>query len=226
MSALAGPKWSNLPEAEKAAYNLKAKHEKRNASILESSLPKHSPGRLDSAGELISERRDYFLENEERRRRKNEEMKREITIDKNIPLYKFYFLDIQGFCELKELKRDRWLPCEIAIAEFSLIHGIHTTFHQFVDPGPIPMGYRYEAQSQSERTHMVPVEGFELATKNYRQLLTDLKSFTNQSVAGASPVCPLIFAKKDNVERVEYLLNWLTIKAGTVHIINLSSNHE
>jgi hypothetical protein len=54
MSALAGPKWSNLPEAEKAAYNLKAKHEKRNASILESSLPKHSPGRLDSAGELIS----------------------------------------------------------------------------------------------------------------------------------------------------------------------------
>lgn len=57
------------------------------------------------------------------------------------------------------------------------------------------MGYRYEAQSQSERTHMVPVDGFKLANGNYRQLLQDLQSFMNPPQSGASPVCPLVFAK-------------------------------
>lgn len=57
------------------------------------------------------------------------------------------------------------------------------------------MGYRYEAQSQSERTHMIPVDGFELANKNYRQILTELQKFICSSPAGASPVSPLLFAK-------------------------------
>ena len=57
------------------------------------------------------------------------------------------------------------------------------------------MGYRYEAQSQSERTHVVPIEGFKLANGNYRQILHDLEQFMNPPQSGASPVCSLVFAK-------------------------------
>ena len=43
--------------------------------------------------------------------------------------------------------------------------------------GPIPVGYRYDAQRQSESTHCVPLEGFELACKDYRHVLQTLEQF-------------------------------------------------
>ena len=55
----------------------------------------------------------------------------------------------------------------------------------FINPGPIPIGYRYEAQSQSDRTHNIPVEGFELAVKDYREILSQLQTFVSSGSEGA-----------------------------------------
>ena len=75
-----------------------------------------------------------------------------------------------------------------------VIQKFETMMYTLTELGPIPMGYRYEAQSQSERTHMIPVDGFELANRDYRQILTELRTFIC-SPAGASPVSPILFAK-------------------------------
>lgn len=58
-----------------------------------------------------------------------------IFLPLDVILQKFYFLDIQALCELKELKKERWLPCEMAVVEFSLAYGIHRSIHQFIHPG-------------------------------------------------------------------------------------------
>ena len=111
MSALAGPRWSvrpsltsitniwfllsfqNLSDAEKAAYNLRAKHEKRTISTTGSVSSHHtSTGKMDCMGELLSvlfikistvslgtcivqERRDLAAELDEKRRRQKEDLK-------------------------------------------------------------------------------------------------------------------------------------------------------
>lgn len=53
-----------------------------------------------------------------------------------------FLLDIQPQCELKELVAERWLPCEMAVCVYSLAKGSSKVYHNFIHPGPIPVGYR------------------------------------------------------------------------------------
>ena len=43
--------------------------------------------------------------------------------------------------------------------------------------GKIPVGYRFLAKSSSEQSHEIPIEGFELAEKDYRLVLSELERF-------------------------------------------------
>ena len=45
--------------------------------------------------------------------------------------------------------------------------------------GPLPLGYRYEAQKCSEATHEVPISGFDRAVDDYRQLFCDVEDFVS-----------------------------------------------
>lgn len=50
----------------------------------------------------------------------------------------FYFIDILSLCEIKDHKTERFLPCELAVVEYSLSAGIKRSIHQFPDPGMGP----------------------------------------------------------------------------------------
>lgn len=56
-----------------------------------------------------------------------------------VSLETFYFIDIQSLCEITEKENERFLPCEIAVAEFTLNSGIQKTMHKFIDPGQLPL---------------------------------------------------------------------------------------
>ena len=62
----------------------------------------------------------------------------------------------------------------------------------FLFPGPLPLGYRYQAQSHSEATHEIPVSGFDQAVRDYRQLLWEVESFV--SPEGNRDI-PAVFSK-------------------------------
>ncbi len=57
------------------------------------------------------------------------------------------------------------------------------------------MGYRYLAQSTSEATHKIPVEGAPLALKDYRKLLGELESFLMTGNEEARDQLPAVFTK-------------------------------
>ena len=59
-------------------------------------------------------------------------------------------------------------------------------------PGPIPLGYRYQAQQRSESTHEIPISGFDEAVFDYRQLLWEIESFINPE--GTRNI-PAVFSK-------------------------------
>ena len=64
-------------------------------------------------------------------------------------------------------------------------------FASILVAGPIPIGYRYDALRQSENSHCVPLEGFELACKDYRHVLQSLERF----LTPREDEVPLVFAK-------------------------------
>jgi hypothetical protein len=54
----------------------------------------------------------------------------------------FLFLDVCneqflmiGFMSLCDMPDDKFMPCEMAITEYSLRNGIIRHFHKFIDPG-------------------------------------------------------------------------------------------
>ena len=55
----------------------------------------------------------------------------------------------------------------------------HTCTHTHTQhsQGKIPVGYRFLAKSSSEQSHEIPIEGFELAEKDYRLVLSELERF-------------------------------------------------
>ena len=58
---------------------------------------------------------------------------------------KFYFIDVQSLCKTPD---EQYLPVELAVVEFSLKDGMMNCYHQFLKPGQIPPGMRYECMQK------------------------------------------------------------------------------
>jgi protein maelstrom len=43
-----------------------------------------------------------------------------------------------GFMSLCDMPDDKFMPCEVGIAEYSLRDGIIRDFHKYIDPGNLP----------------------------------------------------------------------------------------
>ena len=71
----------------------------------------------------------------------------------------------------------------------------HTHAHTQHSQGKIPVGYRFLAKSSSEQSHEIPIEGFELAEKDYRLVLSELERF----LCPDGTELPPLFAKVLNI---------------------------
>uniref|UniRef100_A0A8C5LQP1 Protein maelstrom homolog n=1 Tax=Leptobrachium leishanense TaxID=445787 RepID=A0A8C5LQP1_9ANUR len=121
----------------------------------------------------------------------------------------FYFLNIYSHGEMPSLCEQQFVPCEIGCVRYSLRDGIMGTFHDFIDPGDLPRGFRYHCQSGSSSTHQIPISGFELANSDYHSLFRSLCDF----VRPAFGMTPVIYCKDDEAYRVKWCLQWLANKA-------------
>ena len=85
------------------------------------------------------ERRDLASEMEERRRRERDIIGSSLTRGRAVMLTKFYFIDIQSLCEIRERAEARFQPCEMALVEFSLHSGITRSYRRFIEPGTVSL---------------------------------------------------------------------------------------
>ncbi|CAH2218999.1 maelstrom homolog [Pelobates cultripes] len=121
----------------------------------------------------------------------------------------FYFLNIFSHGEMPSLCEQRFVPCEIGCVRYSLRDGIMGTFHEFIDPGELPRGFRYHCQLGSSSTHQIPVSGFELANSDYHNLFRNLCEF----VCPAFAMVPTVYCKANDAYRVKWCLQWLATKS-------------
>ena len=56
-------------------------------------------------------------------------------------------ISFESQCELKD---GTFIPVELGVVEYSLCGGILNELHIFIDPGKIPMGFRYICKARSK----------------------------------------------------------------------------
>ncbi|KAM3933142.1 protein maelstrom homolog [Leptodactylus fuscus] len=128
-----------------------------------------------------------------------------------------YILNIFSHGEMPSVCDQRYVPCEIACVRYSLQNGIMDSFHDFIDPGELPLGFRYHCQAGSAATHQIPVSGFELANRDYHNLFRALCDF----VCPAAKRVTSVYCKTNDLYRIKWCLQWLSIKAGMENLFEL-----
>ena len=76
-----------------------------------------------------------MAEKEERRGKEKELIRASFQRGKDVCLQSFYFIDFQSLFEVPDRDDIRFLPCEVAIVEYSLHSGHCKHLHKFIDPG-------------------------------------------------------------------------------------------
>lgn len=138
----------------------------------------------------------------------------DVLSDKNYLVNtRFFILATNVMVETDEKE---YLPLEIGIVGFSIKDGITEEFHEFVDPGPPPLGYARLAHQHADSTHKIPLYGFPLASKNYSDIVDRIYNFLSESrqkLAGdTSPMfvfCPELACDDDMTSQNIGVLKWL-----------------
>jgi hypothetical protein len=76
-----------------------------------------------------------------------------------VKTHPFHLVHVNYYCKHGG---GRYLGCEIALAEFSFVDGVRKTYHAFMNPGEIPVGYAFLATKHATETHLIPLlpDGF------------------------------------------------------------------
>ena len=72
-----------------------------------------------------------------------------------------------------------YVPCELALLEYSLEKGIKRKLQIFIEPPDgIPVGYSFAARQHSQKTHRIPIS-FREANSDYTDIFSKIKNFVN-----------------------------------------------
>ncbi|XP_022103186.1 protein maelstrom homolog [Acanthaster planci] len=132
-----------LSDEEKLRYTSRAKTYSEEQKYADPDT-----GKMDCTGQLISERVDRMALNETRRSKERRQMIEKWPSGHSVCMETFYMLAFETLCELPDDLG--YLPCEVACVSYSLYSGIIDVFHKFIEPGRLPVGYRYQCQRKSD----------------------------------------------------------------------------
>lgn len=116
---------------------------------------------------------------------------------------KFIFIHVNWFYKREVgINRYKFVPAELAVAEFSLENGVENVYHEIIN-AKIDLGFRRDAIETSMETHKIPIqipEGQSDFTVMYNKLTEILRS----NMTGTR--FPPLFVAKDLTPAVKSLL--------------------
>jgi hypothetical protein len=88
-----------------------------------------------------------------------DETVRALKNENSLKTHPFHLVRVNYYCKHGS---GRYLGCEIALAEFSFVDGVRKTYHTFINPGEIPVGYVFLATKRTTETRIIvfPPDGF------------------------------------------------------------------
>lgn len=171
VSEKAAPIWKTLGPQDRWKYEEEARREKeRDKTNLENKFTTQGK----SYAQLEREKNELM---EQHSRMMHEIQSTVISLDPSTTMtnYLFHVIHVNYYCRQES---GVYTPCEIALAEFNFSEGVRRTYHTLINPGQIPLGYKFEADKLSAETHQIPVPPEEFGGEtDYYKILTNVKRF-------------------------------------------------
>jgi hypothetical protein len=132
-----------------------------------------------------------------------EETVRELKRRNSVKTHPFHLAHVNYYCRHGS---GRYLGCEIALVEFSFVDGIRKTYHAFINPGDIPLGYAFVATKRAKKTHLIPLapDGFG-SESDHPEILSNIKSFL-LGADGDETQLPPLYTGPGDINAVESVL--------------------
>ncbi|KAK2710943.1 hypothetical protein QYM36_012194 [Artemia franciscana] len=176
------PHYKNLNASEKAIYEKMAKEQKQKQ--------KSDPTKkFDTYGVSMADRNAALEREKKAKKEMLDYIKNTVVTLKNADL-----------TEEKE-----YLPCEVAIAKFSLKKGVEKVYHCLIKPGQIPVGYAFAAKEHSEKTHEIPVSGAPEADSSYSGQVIRMNAFLRNQEGDIEPV----YTTEENMEAAKGMIKYI-----------------
>ena len=200
------PHFNALSDLDRQKYKNLAKREKEAAKL-------DLTRKFDDRGVPLSQ----IAAEESELRQKKENMLRHVHSIVNdrsngVPLLnvKFYNMYISLHCYTDHGKQAEYIPCEIAISEWTIADGVMRSCSYLIEPDSIPTGYRSRCRDISEETHKVPL-GHPDSERSMPGVWIRLKNFINPQEELDD--YPPVFTAGSDLHEVEGALDWLYVRS-------------
>ncbi|XP_066146624.1 protein maelstrom isoform X1 [Euwallacea fornicatus] len=195
--AAAGPLWTQMSKDQKRPYEERARS-------LKGGQPK-----LTCDGRRVDELTHEMHLKQEAESNARQEIRNLLTLAhtrNELATGTFFLVHCNIFCYLGA--EDRFWPAEIALLAFDLKDGVkpENVFHRMVQPGPLPIGYKFDAKKHSEETHLISIP-FDDDKSNMETIYYELKLFIEKSKPQGSKNMPILYAHKTYSKVVQNILN-------------------
>ncbi|XP_058061493.1 protein maelstrom homolog [Anopheles bellator] len=192
-SVKAGEKWVKMNAQQRAPFEDKAK---KNRDFGE---------RLTAQGIPYSQVEAQKRERETKvlgHHQRLTELLQQATKKNALEKQDFFFISFAYFCEDSE---GNYIPAEMAVVRFNLEQAVHDKLHVRIDPQRLPLGMAYLATKHAEEDHKLPVPPNAKGETDLNMITSQLLSFLGQD----SGELPMLFTDRDDVAKVESMLEWL-----------------
>ncbi|XP_021938741.1 protein maelstrom homolog isoform X2 [Zootermopsis nevadensis] len=203
VAAKAEPIWKKMDLSEKWIYEEESRKEKERDKLnLENKYTTFGKSYAQ-----VEREKNEAIEEQIRMTQEIEVTVRSLDCCTSLQTNKFYLIHVNYYCRHE---KGMYTPCELALAEFNFVDGIRSVYHTLINPGTIPLGYKYEANKHSEETHQIPVPPEEFGGEtDYVKILISVKQFLLGPSQDESLMPPLytqpncIDAAKDVLSKLE-----------------------
>jgi hypothetical protein len=185
ISEMATSAWAHMNPEERWPYEEQARTMKGNLH------------RVDFENRLQPQRR-YYAKNGEVQMRMAQEIEEKVQAlerQNSLKTHPFHLVHVNYYCKHGS---GMYLGCEISLAEFSFVDGIRKTYHAFINPGEIPIGYAFMATKHTAKTHQIPLPPDAFGSEsNHQEILNNIRLFLMGNSRDKTKVPPLYTRPRD-----------------------------
>jgi hypothetical protein len=140
-----------------------------------------------------------------------EEAVRALESRDSLKSHPFQMAHVSYYCKHSS---GRYLGCEIALVEFSFVDGIRKTYHAYINPGEIPIGYSFLAMERAPETHLFPLlpDGFGSKSAYPEILNNNIRLFL------MGEELPPLYRRPGDIDAVESVLWQLNAGRDSFHV--------
>lgn len=198
--------WQNLSSRERLKYEKQVREKNKNIRDADFTRTKNPQRRK-------AKKNNEDVRDEKKIRKRQSKMTQELertvrSLDRQSSLrtYRFHTAHANYFCKIAN---GTYMPCEIALAEFSLVDGITRTYHTLINPGAVPLGYSFYADVHAAETHRLPLPPSNFGGEsNQLKILANIKLFLMGDDKDESNLPP-VYSLAPDIDAVDSILSKL-----------------